>query len=103
MRVLTVWLLRGPSARIFPPSLMAKYEVGKEWFFPILGRKAIAGEVIELPEDAAAIYMRNDPGIIKPVRRTTQAHAEAVRSEEPQSPVESTVEEPKSVQRRRKK
>lgn len=64
---------------------MAQFEVGKKWFFPLLGRKPELGEVIELPEDVAANYMHNEPGLLKPVRRTTQAHPKVARSKKTKS------------------
>lgn len=62
---------------------MAQYEVGKQWFFPELGRKPDVGEVVELPEEAAERYMHNEPGLLKPVRKTTQAKPEVVRKTSP--------------------
>jgi hypothetical protein len=52
---------------------MSQYEVGQQWFFPQLGRKPDAGEIVELDDDVAANYMRNEPGLLKPVKKTTQA------------------------------
>ena len=59
---------------------MAKYTVGKQWFFPQLGRKPDPGEVIELEEKVAEKYMHNEPGLLAPVRLNTQARPEVVRS-----------------------
>jgi hypothetical protein len=58
---------------------MAKYEVGKLWFFPHIGDKPPVGSVIDLPEEDAERYMHNEPGLLKPVRHTTQAHPQAAR------------------------
>ncbi len=62
---------------------MAKYQVGQQWWFPELGRKPDAGEVIELPEDIAERYMQNEPGLLKPVLHDTQAKPKAVREAKP--------------------
>src|SRR5438552_3806569 len=60
---------------------MATYQVGKDWFFPELGTKPAVGTVIELPDDAAARYMANEPGLLQPARQTAQAHPDTVRQE----------------------
>lgn len=60
---------------------LGRYQVGKNWFFPALGRKPELGEVVELPEELAAHYMHNEPGLLTPARQTTQARPSAVRSE----------------------
>lgn len=52
---------------------MPQYQVGKQWWFNELGRKPDPGEVVELEEAIAENYMRNEPGLLKPVRVTTQA------------------------------
>lgn len=62
---------------------MPQYEVGKRWFIPQLGRKPDPGEIVELDEGVAEYLMHNEPGLLKPVRRTTQARPEAVRQTEP--------------------
>jgi hypothetical protein len=64
---------------------MAQYQVGKQWWFPTLGRKPDIGEVVELPEDVAATYMHNEPGLLAPVRRTTQAKPKAARGRPPRA------------------
>ena len=58
---------------------MAQYQVGKQWFFPELGRKPDPGEVVELPEDAAERYMHNEPGLLSPVYQNRQAKPEVTR------------------------
>lgn len=58
---------------------MPKYEVGKDWFFPTIGDKAYPGDVIELTEEEAERFMANEPGLLKPVRHTTQGHSPARR------------------------
>ena len=58
---------------------MARYQVGKSWWFPELGRKPEPGEVVELPEEAAKRYMHNEPGLLTPTRATAQAKPEATR------------------------
>jgi hypothetical protein len=60
---------------------MPHYTVGKRWRFDELGRKAGPDEDIELTEEQAEAYLKNEPGLLKPVRRTTQAHPEASRDE----------------------
>ena len=60
-----------------------QYEVGKQWFFPQLGRKAEPGEIIELDEGVAEHYMQNEPGLLKPVRHTTQAKPSVIRKKAP--------------------
>lgn len=60
---------------------MSQFKVGKQWWFPELGRKPDAGEVVELEDAAAERYMRNEPGLLAPVGRTTQARPTDVRSE----------------------
>lgn len=59
---------------------MPKYEVGKLWFFPRIGDKPPVGSVIELSEDEAEEYMHNEPGLLKPVRQTAQAHPSVIAS-----------------------
>jgi hypothetical protein len=66
-----------------PQPKTGKYQVGKNWFFPLLGRKPELGEVIELPEDVAATYMHNEPGLLSPVRQTTQAQPAVARRRPP--------------------
>ena len=56
-----------------------KYHVGKQWFFPQLGRKPEPGEIIELDEDVAQHYMDNEPGLLEPVRHTTQGKVKVIR------------------------
>lgn len=58
-----------------------QYQVSKSWWFSELGRKPEPGEVIELPEETAERYMHNEPGLLKAVRHTAQAHPSDVRSE----------------------
>lgn len=58
---------------------MPKYTVGKRWWFDELGRKADAGEVVDLPAESAESYMRNEPGLLAPVRETTQGSPAAIR------------------------
>ena len=62
----------------FPPHLM-KYQVGKDWWIASLGRKVYPGEVVELPDDVAAPLLHNEPGLLAPVRLTTQARPKGVR------------------------
>lgn len=62
---------------------MSQYKVGKQWFFPELGRKPALGEVVELPEEVAERYMHNEPGLLAPAKRTTQAAPEVVRAAKP--------------------
>ena len=58
---------------------MPNYEVGTAKFYPSLGRTAYPGEVIPLDEDVADNYMKNEPGLLKPARQTTQAKPTVVR------------------------
>lgn len=60
-----------------------QYEVGKDWWFPTLGRWAYPGETISLDKDVAENFMHNEPGLLKPVRQTTQARATNVRAPKP--------------------
>lgn len=60
-----------------------KYKVGKLWFFPQLGRKAVVGEVIELEADVAERYVHNEPGLLTPVRVTAQAEVPVARDAAP--------------------
>ncbi|HYH69006.1 MAG TPA: hypothetical protein VD866_30205 [Urbifossiella sp.] len=53
------------------------------YFFRELGRKVMAGETVELPEEAAARYARSHPGLLKPVRLTTQGGPRTVRRRAP--------------------
>ena len=59
---------------------MALYHVGTAKFYPTIGRTAYPGEVIELPHDVASVYMSNEPGLLMPVRHTTQAKPSVVRN-----------------------
>lgn len=65
---------------------MSLYTVGKQWYFPELGRKPDAGEVVELEDDVAERYMHNEPGLLAPAKRTTQATATVKRADEPKKP-----------------
>lgn len=62
---------------------MAQYQVGKQWWIPHLGRKPDVGEVVELPDDIAEQYMHNEPGLLMPVRHTTQAKPKVIRVRPP--------------------
>jgi hypothetical protein len=62
---------------------MSLYQAGKRWFFPELGRHSEVGELIELPDDVAEDCMRNEPGLLAPARRTTQARATHSRTSKP--------------------
>jgi hypothetical protein len=61
---------------------MARYQVGKSWFFAPIGQMAYPGDVIDLSEEAAATYMHNEPGLLRPMGRTTQAEPSNVRKAE---------------------
>lgn len=63
----------------------AQYQVSKSWWFPELGRKPDAGEVVELPVEAAERYMHNEPGLLAPIGRNTQAKPTEVRATKPKS------------------
>jgi hypothetical protein len=58
---------------------MPHYIVGKRWRFDELGRKADAGEEIELTEEQAKTYIDSEPDLIKPVRQRTQSSPKVVR------------------------
>ena len=62
---------------------MSQYEVGKKWFFPELGLKPEIGDVVELSDEAAERYMHNEPGLLKLVRKTTQASPSVARKDAP--------------------
>lgn len=68
----------------------AQYKVGKQWFFPELGRKPDAGEVVELPVEAAERYMQNEPGLLAPAHRTTHGKPSEVRDAKPKARSRST-------------
>jgi hypothetical protein len=53
------------------------------YFFREIGRKAGAGEVIELPEESYAKYQKSHPGLLRPALLNTMAEVPVIRSEEP--------------------
>jgi hypothetical protein len=65
---------------------MPQYEVGTARFYPTLGRWAYPGEVIPLEQDYAEELMKNEAGLLKPVRQTTQASPQAARGRKPRKP-----------------
>lgn len=62
---------------------MPQYEVGKHWYFASVNETKNAGDTVELPEDVAANYMHNEPGLLKPTRQTTRATPDVVRDDQP--------------------
>lgn len=62
---------------------MPLYQVGKDRFYPTLGRWAYPPEVIELDEAVAENLMDNEPGLLMPVRHTTQAKPKVIRVRPP--------------------
>jgi hypothetical protein len=62
---------------------MPKYEVSSTYYFRENGQKVEAGGTIELTEEQAAERNAAHPGLLKPVRQTTQAHPTVVRDTKP--------------------
>ena len=58
---------------------MAQYTVSETYFFRETGNKVEAGGTVELTEEQAEAHNASHPGLLKPVRQTTQAHPTAVR------------------------
>ena len=55
------------------------YEVSQRHYFRENGQTLLPGQSIELTEEQAAEHNRNEPGLLKPARVTTQGHPEVVR------------------------
>lgn len=62
---------------------MPSYDVSQTFFCRETGVKYEPGDTADLPEEVAASYARNVPGLLKPARLTTQGSAAAVRSGRP--------------------
>ena len=73
---------------------MAQYTVSETYFFRETGNKVEAGGTVELTEEQAEAHNASHPGLLKTVRRTTQAHPTAVR-DNPPAPATDGVQQPK--------
>lgn len=72
------------------------YSLSQRFYFRELSRTIPAGQTVELDPEVADKYMHQWPGLLKPERQTTQAHPQAVRKAEPQTP--KSEETPKAKQ-----
>lgn len=52
---------------------MPRYELSQTYYFRENGQKLEPGDTVELTEEQAAEHNHNNPGLLKPVRQTTQA------------------------------
>lgn len=59
------------------------YTVSERHYFRENGKTLLAGQTIELTEEQAAEHNKNQPGLLKPERMTTQAEVPAARTEAP--------------------
>jgi hypothetical protein len=55
------------------------YSLSQRFYFRELSRTIPAGQTVELDPEIGEKYMRQWPGLLKPVRQTTQAQPQAVR------------------------
>lgn len=58
----------------------ATFTVSRQYYFREIHRSVPAGATVELPQQVADRYMADHPGLLAPVRRTTQGAPESVRS-----------------------
>lgn len=64
------------------------YSVSQQFYFRELRRGVPAGATVYLDDEVAAKYAVSQPGLLKPMRQTTQASIGAVRSGEADTPAD---------------
>ncbi len=92
--------MRASLAYFLPLRAMPQYEVSSTHYFRETGQKIEAGDIVELTVEQADERNREHPGLLKPVRQTTQRRVTAVRV---QPEVEPTTKSRKSKPTSRKR